>query len=112
MTSLSILPLEFSDLEHFAAKWCLATERERYAERLQSSMEEMQAFYDAAMPRGEGAIAYCDQFSLDEMPDQVVNLMNLLYSLIAVSFSVECWSQPRVPDTGATYLDLIVEPSH
>jgi len=106
-----MLPVEFSGLEPFAAKWCLATERERYAERLQSTMEEMQAFYDAAMACGEAAIAYCDQFSLDEMPDQAVNLMNLLYSLIAISFSIECWSQPRVPDTGAAYLDLIVEPA-
>jgi len=27
----TLLPSEFSDLEPFAAKWCLATERERYA---------------------------------------------------------------------------------
>jgi hypothetical protein len=33
------------------------------------------------------------------------------YSLNAVSFAVECWSQRRVPDTGAAYLDLIVEPA-
>jgi hypothetical protein len=106
-----LLPAEFSHLERFASKWCLATEAERYAERLASSMDDMQAFYDATMACGEEAIAYCDQFPLDEMPDQVVNLMCLLYSLIAVSFAVECWSQPRVPDTGAAYLDLIVGPA-
>ena len=71
----------------------------------------MQAFYDATMACGEQAIAYCDEFPFDEMPEQVVNLMNLLYSLIAISFAVECWSQPRVPDSGAAYLDLIVEPA-
>ena len=27
----SVLPPEFSDLEPFAAKWCLATESERFA---------------------------------------------------------------------------------
>jgi hypothetical protein len=106
-----LLPEEFSQLEPFAAKWCLATEAERYATRLASSMEEMQAFYDAAMACGEDAIAFCDTFPLDEMPEQVVNLMRLLYSLIAISFAVECWSQPQVPDTGAAYLDLIVEPA-
>jgi hypothetical protein len=36
--------------------------------------------------------------------------MQLLYSLVMISFPVECWSQPRVPDSGAAYLDLIVEP--
>jgi hypothetical protein len=27
-----------------------------------------------------------------------------------VSFPVECWGQPRVPDSGAAGLDLLVEP--
>ena len=30
----SLLPPEFSDLEPFAATWCLATEPERFAQRL------------------------------------------------------------------------------
>ena len=36
----ALLPSEFSDLEPFAAKWSLATEQERYMERLSSSMDE------------------------------------------------------------------------
>ena len=44
------------------------------------------------------------------MPDDVLNLMHLLYSMIMVSFPVECWKQPRVPDSGATALDCISEP--
>jgi hypothetical protein len=106
-----MLPTEFSSLEPFANRWCLATESERYAERLGSSMEDLQALYDAAMSCGEEAIAYCDQFPLDEMPEDVINLMRLLYSFIVVSFAIECWSQPRVPDSGAASLDLIVEPA-
>ena len=46
------LPPEFADLEPFA-DWCLETEAERYAKRLASSMDELQAFYDAAFPRLE-----------------------------------------------------------
>jgi hypothetical protein len=109
--SESLLPSEFADLEPFAKKWCLGTESERYAARLASSMEEMQALYDAMTPRAEEAISYCDKFPLDEMPGDALNLMHLLYSLIMVSFPVECWRQPRVPDSGATYLDLVVEPA-
>jgi hypothetical protein len=44
------------------------------------------------------------------MPPDAVNLMHLLYSMIMVSFPVECWGQGSVPDTGAAYLDLLVEP--
>jgi hypothetical protein len=104
-----MLPPEFADLEPFA-DWCLASEPERYQKRLSSSMYEMQAFYDAITLRAEDAIAYCDKFSLDDMPEDVLNLMRLLYSMIAVSFPVECWKQPRVPDSGASTLDCIAEP--
>ena len=106
----ALLPAEFSDLEPFAAKWCLATEHERYAERMASSMDEMQALYDAAFPRADAAIQYCDQFPLDDLPDDALHLLQLLYSLVMVSFPVEVWRQPRVPDSGAAYLDLVTEP--
>jgi hypothetical protein len=105
-----LLPAAFSDLEPFAAKWSLVTERERFAMRLASTMDEMQAFYDAITPRADEAMTYCDTLALDELPADATNLLHLLYSMIAVSFPVECWGQPHVPDTGAAYLDLLVEP--
>ncbi len=106
----ALLPAQFAELEPFASKWSLATEAERFTTRLNSSMEEMQAFYDAIVPRAEEAIAYCDQFPLDDLPPEAVNLLHLLYSVVMVSFPVEAWRQPRIPDTGATYLDLVEEP--
>ena len=105
----NLLPTEFADLEMFS-QWCLATEAERFAKRLDSSMTEMQAFYDAITPRAEEAISFCDKFPLDDMPEDVLNLMHLLYSMIMVSFPVECWKQPRVPDSGASTLDCVSEP--
>jgi hypothetical protein len=108
---MTMLPGEFSDLEPFAARWSRATERERYAARLSSSMDDMQAFYDAVFPRTGAARKYLDQFPLDDLPDDATNLLHLLYSLISVSFAVECWKQPQVPDSGAAYLDLVGEPT-
>ena len=105
----AMLPTEFADLEQFS-EWCLPSEPERFAKRLASSMAEMQAFYDAITPRAEEAISYCDKFPLDDMPEDVLNLMHLLYSMIMVSFPVECWKQPRVPDSGAAALDCLSEP--
>jgi hypothetical protein len=107
----TMLPGEFSDLEPFAAKWCLETEAERFSQRLASTMAEMQDLYDAATPRLEAAISYCDKFPLSDLPQDALNLLHLLYSVVMVSFPVECWGQPRVPDTGAAYLDLVSEPS-
>jgi hypothetical protein len=110
MTGTSpVLPPEFADLEPFS-DWCLASEPERYAKRLATPMTEMQKFYDAISPRAEEAIIFCDKFPLDDMPDDVLNLMHLLYSMIMVSFPVECWKQPRVPDSGAASLDCLSEP--
>jgi hypothetical protein len=108
---MAMLPSEFSDLEPFAAKWCRATEHERYAERLSSTMDDMQSFYDATFPRAEAAKAYLDTFALEALPDDATNLLRLLYSLISVSFAVERWKQPHVPDSGAAYLDLVGEPT-
>ena len=107
---MALLPPEFSDLERFAKDWCLASEPERYAKRLASSMDEMQAFYDACFPRAEEAIAYLDTFPLHELPDDARRLLHLLYSLIMVSFPVEIWRQPYIPDTGTASFELKLEP--
>jgi hypothetical protein len=104
-----MLPQDFADLEPFAG-WCLATERERYDKRLASTMAELQAFYDAITSRAEAAFAYCDEFPVDDLPGDVVNLMRLLLSMVMVSFPVEVWRQPHVPDAATTRLDCIDEP--
>lgn len=106
----ALLPPQFSDLEPFAKTWCLASEPERYAKRLASTMEEMQAFYDAIFPRAEAAIAYLDQFPLRDLPDDARRLLHLLYSFIMVSFPVEIWKQPYIPDTGTASFELEIEP--
>ena len=103
------LPAEFAGLEPYLA-WALPTEPERYARRLASSMDEMQAFYDAAFPRLPAVLAYCGETPLEELSDDARTLLHVMQSLIMVSFPVEVWKQARVPDSGAAYLDLIREP--
>ena len=105
-----LLPSEFSDLEPFAKTWCIANEPERYAKRLASTMADMQAFYDALFPRAEEAIVYLEQFPLDALPDDALRLLQLLYSLILVSFPVEIWRQPYIPDTSTSSFELEEEP--
>lgn len=107
---MSTLPAAFADLEPFAA-WCLPTEHERYERRLSSTMSEMVAFYDAITPRAEAALVHCDQYSLDALPDDARNLLWLLESMVMVSFPVEVWHQPTVPDSATTALDCVHEPT-
>ncbi len=107
---MPILPDKFADLEPFA-DWSLETEAERYAKRLASTMDEMQAFYDAAMPRLEDALGYLDALELNDLPEDASRLLWLVYSLVNASFPVEVWRQPRVPDSGAAQIGMTVEPA-
>ncbi len=107
---MATLPGAFADLEPFS-DWCLEFEHDRYAKRLSSNMEEMQAFYDAAFPRLEAAMEYLDQYELGALPDDAKHLLWLCYSLVNVSFPVEVWRQPYVPDSGAAAMDVVVEPA-
>lgn len=104
------LPLEFVDLQPFANTWCLATESERWYRRMSSSMEVLLAFYDAAFPRLEAAVNYCDQFPLDALPEDVTNLLWLVYSLVLVSMAVEIFGQPKTVDSADAVLHRIKEP--
>jgi hypothetical protein len=104
------LPPEFAGLEPFSG-WCLETERERFAKRLASTMDELQAFYDAAFPRLEEALSHLDGLDLDALPEDATRLLWLYYSLINASFPVEVWRQARVPDSGAASIDLVLEPA-
>jgi len=106
----STLPSEFADLEPFA-EWAIPTERARYDKRLDSTMDEMQAFYDAAFPRMEDALSYLEQFPMDALPDDAKCLLWLYCALVTVSFPVEVWRQPRVPDSGASSFDAVLEPA-
>lgn len=48
--------------------WDLATEPERYAKRLASTMSEMQDFYDVAFPLLNDVITYCEQYPSTTCP--------------------------------------------
>jgi hypothetical protein len=106
---MTTLPTEFADLEPFA-DWALETERQRYEKRLASTLDELQAFYDTAFPRFEEAMAYLDRLELGALPADARALLWLCYSLVNASFPVEVWRQPRVPDSGAASMDMLVEP--
>jgi len=56
-------------------------------------------------------MTYLDQFELDALPDDAKRLLWLCYSLVNVSFPVEVWRQPRVPDSGAASFEAVIEPA-
>jgi len=106
----ALLPSAFAELEGFAQTWCLATETERWDRRLASSMAEMQQFYDAFFPRVEEAIDYCDKFPLDDIPEDALNLLHLIYSLVMVAMAVEIFKQPKPTDSADAVITRVGEP--
>ena len=93
------LPSAFAEFEPFAEKWCLATEAERWEARLTTPMPEIRHFDDAFSPRFEEAIDYCDKFPLDDVPDEALNLLHLIYSMIMVSMAVEIFGTQEPADS-------------
>jgi hypothetical protein len=103
------LPGEFAELERFG-EWMLPNERARYNKRVTSTMAELQAFYDGVFPHLDAAAAYLERIAMDELSDEDKHLLWLCSSLVTVSFAVECWRQPRVPDSGAATFDEVLAP--
>lgn len=106
----AMLPAGFADLEPYAATWCLATEAERWQRRMSSSMAELSAFYDTAFPRLEDALAHCDRFPLDDLPEDVERLVQLVHSLVLVAMAVEIFAQPKTVDSADAVLHRVKEP--
>lgn len=105
-----MLPAEFEDLEPWS-DWSIRSDHERYMRRLDSSMKELEEFYAAAAPRIPAALEYLDQFDLDDMPESAHRLLWLLFAVTTVSFAVDIFRQPKIPDSGPAYIEIVREPT-
>jgi hypothetical protein len=108
-TTEAIFPPEFADLEPFA-EWSIPTDHERYQKRLASTMPELEAFYSATAPRIPEALAYLDQLDIDDLPEPAIRLLWLFFATATVSFAVDIFKQPRIPDSGSAYIKFVREP--
>jgi hypothetical protein len=108
---MSALPEAFAELDCWVADWGKPIRAERYAARLSKPFDELVQFYDAIAPRAEDAIAYLDTLDINALPDDAVTLLHLLYSMILVSYAVNVFKQPRIPDSGAAFFDMVAEPA-
>ncbi|MFF9204589.1 hypothetical protein ACF1AE_22785 [Streptomyces sp. NPDC014986] len=106
----SVFPEGFESLEPFV-DWAVPTEKARYAKRISSTMDELDAFYDVAFPLLKSGTARLEKISMEDISEPDKRLLWLFCSLVTVAFSVEAWRQPRVPDSGASSIDAIVEPA-
>ena len=89
------LPTGFADLEPWM-DWALATMAERSARRSASSMEELEAFYGAMLPRMEAVLGYLGRIPADDSAPENRRLLNLTKSLAEVAPAVELFLEPTI----------------
>ncbi|CAN5690040.1 hypothetical protein BH20ACI3_BH20ACI3_08680 [soil metagenome] len=94
-----LLPDQFRELNSFVETWALVTESERNARRRSSTMEEIQKFYNAILPRMDEIITHLNQYPLDSLPEDAKRLFYLALSFMEVSPAVELLGEPD--ETGA-----------
>ncbi|TDI61561.1 MAG: hypothetical protein E2O92_02995 [Alphaproteobacteria bacterium] len=94
MTDIS-LPKGFEDLQSWSG-WCLPTMVERRDRRANSTMEEIQAFYDALLPRLDDILAHLSATKLDQMDTKSEALMNLSLTLAEMAPAVEQFFEPTI----------------
>ncbi|MET9388653.1 hypothetical protein ABZY09_48865, partial [Streptomyces sp. NPDC002928] len=82
-----------------------------YAKRIASTMDELDAFYSVAFPLLQSSREYLEQVSLEDICEQDKRLLWVFCALVTVAFPVEAWRQPRVPDSGPSSIDAILEPA-
>lgn len=94
MNNERLLPEGFGELERFVAEWALPLNMQRYTKRTRSTMEELQAFYDAVQPRAQEALALLDTHPIAQIAGPEARLMYLMLALIDVSLAVEVYRTP------------------
>ena len=95
---MSLLPEGFESLESWAEEWAMPTQNRRWEKRLDSSKEDLQAFYAAVQPRLGEILAHADEFPLGEMPEKSARLFDLSMMLAEIAPNVELYAgEPGIP---------------
>ena len=92
-----LLPEQFADLEKFAPYWAVNGHEARRYQRHDTTMEEVQRFYDTVYPRADEAMKYLEPLGLRELTGADRRLAQMILSLGQASMSVEVHRELRVP---------------
>jgi hypothetical protein len=95
MTDIS-LPSGFEDLSEWK-DWDLETMTLRSAKRSSSTMEELQSFYDALLPRMAEILEFLTTVKMSEdMKPENLSLLNLSKSMAEIAPAVEQFFEPTI----------------
>lgn len=84
----------FPELEKFVAAWGLPTAHERLIKRSNTSLDEIQTFYDAITPRLEEIIDFLNQYPVDDIPPEYLPLSYTALAVCEIDDVVNVWHAP------------------
>ena len=90
-----VLPSGFEDLLPWTG-WSQARMDDRRDLRINSSMEDIETFYDAMLPRLGAALEHLASTEINGMDPRSATLMNMVLSLAEVAPAVEQFGEPGV----------------
>jgi hypothetical protein len=98
-TTDALLPKQFANLAPHL-RYALPTTKERVRARVNSSMAELQAFYDDVGPRMEGIMTYLQDFPPEEskLAPQELRLVKLAKAFMAIAPALELFHAPDEPN--------------
>lgn len=95
------LPVQFSDLEPYVAKWCFATDKERAVARIATDIATLRKFHAAVSPRMDEMIAYFNTFPNDpqSLPAEAKRLYQLAQMVMEASPPIDLeWDSTDIED--------------
>jgi hypothetical protein len=109
MSETQALPKQFAGLSQWMA-FALPTTKERLRKRTQSTMPQLQAFYDAMAPQMDAIMTYLMDFPAEEdkLAPQELNLVRLAKAFMEVALAVELFKAPDEPHVWS-FEDMVLE---
>jgi hypothetical protein len=89
---------DFSALAPYISEWGLPSVSARIEKRVTSSIEELQGFHAAMLPRLQEIIEFLNQFPLNEIPEEHQPLKNAALFMLHAERPVTKWQTPILAD--------------
>ena len=95
--SNNALPDGFEALSKYVPAWVHPTEKARNQFRVSQSLEELTEFYNAMLSRMDDIAKFLKPMSLENLPRDCANLLELALMAMEVAPAVEYYDSPDVP---------------
>lgn len=96
------LPAGFADLEPLVAEWSLPNEQARYVKLHASTLPQLQAFYDAMLPRMDAVMAFLKTQPVEGMAADAQTLFHLAMTFAETAHPLDLgWKDVDFPSAFA-----------